>query len=90
VDLGRGFQGSDRHLALSRAVMGGSKGPTSQWRPAARRRAGSSGHKARLVGNRVELRGGQICGFAGREETDEANTHTFVLDLGTKVWSCAN
>jgi hypothetical protein len=43
-----------------------------------------------LVGNHVELRGGQICGFAGREETDEANADTFVLDLGTKVWSRAN
>jgi ankyrin repeat protein len=48
------------------------------------------GHKARLVGNRIELRGGQICGLARREETDEANADTFVLDLGTKIWSRTN
>ena len=45
------------------------------------------GHRAKLVGNLIEVTGGEVCRVIGREECLEDNDRRFVLDLGTMMWS---
>ena len=44
-------------------------------------------HRARLVGNCIEVTGGEICNLVGAEEQFVENEERFVLDLGTRIWS---
>jgi hypothetical protein len=44
-------------------------------------------HRARLVGNCIEVTGGEICNQVGAEEQFVENEERFVLDLGTRIWS---
>jgi ankyrin repeat protein len=44
-------------------------------------------HRAKLVGNGIEVTGGKVCGLADREETYEDNHGKYVLDLGSMTWS---
>jgi hypothetical protein len=44
-------------------------------------------HRARLVGNCIEVTGGEICNLVGAEEQFVESEERFVLDLGTRIWS---
>jgi ankyrin repeat protein len=44
-------------------------------------------HKARLVGNCIEVTGGKVCEWVNGEETYEDNHGNYVLDLGSMTWS---
>ena len=44
-------------------------------------------HKAKLVGNRIEVAGGKLNGFSEGKETYEDNPGAFALDLGTMAWA---
>lgn len=46
-------------------------------------------HKAKLVGGRVEVVGGKVCGWSDGKESYEDNTFGYALDLGTMSWSKA-
>ncbi len=47
-----------------------------------------SAHKAKLIGNGIEVVGGKVCNFAGDKELYEDNPNTYVLDLATGSWFC--
>ncbi|QJW93469.1 ankyrin repeat domain-containing protein [Frigoriglobus tundricola] len=44
-------------------------------------------HRAKLIGNAIEVTGGIVCMLVDGEETTEDNAGRFLLDLGTMVWS---
>jgi ankyrin repeat protein len=44
-------------------------------------------HRARLVGNTIEVTGGKVCGWIDGKEIYEDNHGQFLLDLGTMTWS---
>lgn len=46
-----------------------------------------SRHRARRIGNAIEVTGGKVCGFADGEETYTDNRNAHALDLGSMVWS---
>jgi len=46
-----------------------------------------SEHKAKLVGNAIEIFGGKVCGLANGAETLENNRGEYSLDLGSMTWS---
>lgn len=47
-----------------------------------------SRHKAKLIGNGIEVAGGKVCNFSGDKERYEDNPNTHILDLATGSWSC--
>lgn len=44
-------------------------------------------HRAKLVGNAIEVTGGKVCLAVDGKECIEDNDSRFVLDLGTMMWS---
>jgi ankyrin repeat protein len=44
-------------------------------------------HRAKLVGNAIEVKGGKVCLVVDGKECIEDNDRPFVLDLGTMMWS---
>lgn len=47
-------------------------------------------HKAKLLGNRIEVSGGKVCGQRDGKETYEENRDRYVLDLCSMTWSTAS
>jgi ankyrin repeat protein len=46
-----------------------------------------SDHKARLIGNGIEVTGGKVCGHRDGKETYDDNHDRYVLDLCSMTWS---